>query len=61
MLARELLTRGIPAGEVCYHSGFHDYAGFYRAFKAEYGISPRAFTDSAQQNKQEATGGRETQ
>ena len=61
MLARQLLTRGIPAGEVCYHSGFHDYAGFYRAFKAEYGISPRAFTDSAQQNKQEATGGRETQ
>lgn len=61
MLARQLLERGIPAGEVCYHSGFHDYAGFFRAFKAEYGISPRAFCDSAQQNKQETTGGRDSQ
>ncbi|MBQ7301564.1 MAG: helix-turn-helix domain-containing protein [Clostridia bacterium] len=50
MLARQLLSRGIPAGEVCYHAGFHDYAGFYRAFKAEYGISPRAFTDNLQGN-----------
>ena len=41
MLARELLSRGMAAGEVCYRAGFGDYAGFYRAFKAEYGISPR--------------------
>jgi len=46
MLAKQLLARGEPAGEVCYHSGFRDYAGFYRAFKAEYGISPRAFQGS---------------
>lgn len=56
MLARQLLSRGIPAGEVCYHSGFRDYAGFYRAFKAEYGISPRAFVDAAQQVKPDAGG-----
>jgi len=57
MLARQLLSRGIPAGEVCYHSGFRDYAGFYRAFKAEYGTSPRAFADSVQQPG--STGGKE--
>ena len=56
MLARQLLSRGIPAGEVCYHSGFRDYAGFYRAFKAEYGISPRAFVDAAQQVRPDAGG-----
>lgn len=41
MLAKQLLECGIPAGEVCYRAGFNDYAGFYRAFKAEYGVSPR--------------------
>lgn len=41
MLAKQLLMRGIPAGEVCYRTGFGDYAGFYRAFKTEYGMSPR--------------------
>ncbi len=41
--AKRLLTAGIPAGEVCYQCGFRDYAGFYRAFKAEYGISPKVF------------------
>ncbi|MBR5869699.1 MAG: helix-turn-helix domain-containing protein [Clostridia bacterium] len=56
MLARQLLARGIPAGDVCYHSGFRDYAGFYRAFKAEYGASPRAFADNAQQIKQDSSG-----
>ena len=29
-----------------------DYAGFFRAFKAEYGISPRAFADSIQPAKE---------
>ena len=56
MLARQLLSQGTPAGDVCYQAGFRDYAGFYRAFKAEYGISPRAFTDTAQQSKPELWG-----
>lgn len=41
--AKRLLAAGTPAGEVCYQCGFRDYAGFYRAFKAEYGISPKTF------------------
>lgn len=43
LLARQLLAEGEPAGQVCQSCGFSDYAGFYRAFKAEYGISPREF------------------
>ena len=41
LLARQLLTEGEPAGQVCRSCGFSDYTSFYRAFKSEYGISPR--------------------
>ncbi len=44
MLARQLLTAGESAGQVCRSCGFTDYTSFYRAFKSEYGISPREFT-----------------
>lgn len=43
MLARQLLLEGEAAGQVCRSCGFADYAGFYRAFKSEYGVSPREF------------------
>ena len=43
LMARQLLSAGEPAGQVCANCGFPDYTGFYRAFKAEYGISPGAF------------------
>ena len=42
LMARQLLTAGEPAGQVCASCGFSDYTSFYRAFKAEYGISPGA-------------------
>lgn len=40
-MARQLLASGSSPGEVCVHCGFKDYTSFFRAFKAEYGISPR--------------------
>lgn len=40
-MARQLLADGKTPGEVCLHCGFKDYTAFFRAFKAEYGISPR--------------------
>lgn len=46
LLARQLLLDGEPAGQVCRSCGFSDYTSFYRAFKSEYGISPREFTNS---------------
>lgn len=41
LLARQLLSQGIPAGQVSGSCGFADYTSFYRAFKSEYGISPK--------------------
>ena len=41
--ARDLMAAGIGPGQVYQNCGFGDYANFYRAFKAEYGISPREF------------------
>ena len=41
--ARDLMTAGVNPGQVYQICGFGDYANFYRAFKAEYGISPREF------------------
>lgn len=42
LIAKQLMTDGMPPGDVFTVCGFRDYTGFYRAFKAEYGISPRA-------------------
>ena len=43
ILARQLLAEGEPAGQVSRSCGFADYTSFYRAFRSEYGISPREF------------------
>ncbi len=45
MLARQMLTAGETAAQVCRSCGFTDYTSFYRAFKSEYGISPREFAN----------------
>ncbi len=39
--AKELLAEGLAPGAVYHKCGFQDYANFYRAFKAEYGVSPK--------------------
>lgn len=41
LMARELLSAGESAKQVCRICGFSDYTSFYRAFKSEYGISPK--------------------
>lgn len=43
MLAKELMEDGCAPVAVCQTCGFGDYANFYRAFKSEYGISPKAY------------------
>lgn len=37
------IEEGLPMEEVALTCGFSDYSSFYRAFKKEYGISPRAY------------------
>lgn len=43
--AKQLLSEGETPGEVYIRCGFKDYTSFFRAFKAEYGISPKAFSE----------------
>lgn len=46
LIARQLLAQGKKPNEVYSSCGFTDYAGFYRAFRAEYAISPREYAQS---------------
>lgn len=41
--AKSLILTGMPLEEVSINVGFSDYSSFYRAFKQEYGISPRQY------------------
>ena len=43
LIARQLLQQGKKPNEVYSVCGFGDYAGFYRAFKSEYGAAPREY------------------
>ena len=53
LVARQLIAQGKKPNEVPPLCGFGDYTGFYRAFKAEYGISPREFALTNRQKNQE--------
>ncbi len=41
LMAKELLTQGEPPYRVYEKCGFNEYSSFYRAYKAEFGVSPR--------------------
>lgn len=43
--AHDMLLEGVSPGQVSISCGFGDYTNFFRAFKAEYGISPRSCFD----------------
>lgn len=45
-IARQLLAQGQKPNKVSSECGFGDYTGFYRAFRAEYNISPREYAVS---------------
>ena len=42
--AKSMISKKIPMEEIAAQIGFADYSTFYRAFKQEYGISPRQFS-----------------
>ena len=46
LIAKQLLAGGVAPNEACGYCGFGDYANFYRAFRAEYGTTPRQYIQS---------------
>lgn len=50
-IARQLLAEGEPPTTVSGLCGFGDYPGFYRAFIAEYGTSPKTFSNAVKENR----------
>ncbi len=46
VMAKELMRRGVSSTAACQQCGFGDYSNFYRAFRAQYQISPKAFIAS---------------
>ena len=42
--AKSLIAQHVPMEEIAHRVGFVDYSTFYRAFKQEFGISPRQFS-----------------
>ena len=43
VMAKQMISTGQPSSAVYQHCGFGDYSNFYRAFKAEYQISPKEY------------------
>lgn len=52
VIAKQMLSDGVPPTIVSQRSGFKDYANFYRAFKNHYQISPKKYFDLVQDNPQ---------
>lgn len=50
LIARQLLAQGKKPNQIYADCGFKDYAGFYRAFKNEYGMAPREYALTAENN-----------
>lgn len=53
--AKQKMMDGTPPSIVFMQCGFSDYTNFYRAFRAEYGITPKEFKEYAQTSKQQKT------
>lgn len=47
VIAKQLLSGGVSPTGAYRNCGFRDYANFYRAFKAEYGVSPSEYSEWA--------------
>lgn len=53
ILAKQMMMEGTSSSEVYQHCGFGDYSTFYRAFKAEFQMSPREFSAELKQSATE--------
>lgn len=48
VIAKQMLSDGVPPTDAYQHCGFKDYANFYRAFKNTYDINPKKFAEISQ-------------
>ena len=48
VIAKQMLSDGIPPTNAYQHCGFKDYANFFRAFKTTYSINPKKFFELSQ-------------
>lgn len=51
-VCRDAIRSGTKPGEACLMCGLKDYSSFYRAFKKEYGISPKEYSKNNRIAKQ---------
>ena len=54
VVAKQMLSDGMPSSEAYQHCGFGDYSSFYRAFRAEYGTSPKEYVDKLKSDTAQA-------
>ncbi|MCR5419421.1 MAG: AraC family transcriptional regulator [Lachnospiraceae bacterium] len=54
-LCHESILAGNPISQVYNQYGFEDYSSFYRAFKKEYGMSPKTLIQQSRNNVTKAT------
>lgn len=47
LLAKQQISGGVSPSQASLNCGFGDYANFYRAFRREYGVTPRQYAQSA--------------
>ena len=50
VVAKQMLSEGRSSSMVYQHCGFGDYSNFYRAFRNEYGISPKNYVATLHQD-----------
>ena len=46
ILAKSLINEGFSMSDACINSGFNDYSNFVRAFKKNYGVSPKHYFEN---------------
>ena len=60
VVAKQMLSEGLPSSVVYHHCGFGDYSNFYRAFRGEYGVSPKTYAASLREEAARNTEGSQT-
>ena len=53
--SRQHILSGMPLKEVAEYYGFANYTTFFRAFRKEFGISPREYRENTLRNSSPAT------